>query len=325
MTATPAPHTRRTPPPQRGGRTFRGRRARRGSIYAVVLGMSILVALIGLSTIAVSRINLRSTNITGEAGEAELLALSACEHAMTVVNTDSGWRNTYTHDTPVPDVALGRGHFTWKLMDDADSNLAGGGLQPVRVVGYGFVGVARRAFSVELLPAGKNLIDNPGFETGVSPFGSQGGGCNLQPSTTHVHDGTQSLQVSSRTAPSSGPQQEVTDKISSGRSYYVEAWVKMSTTAEEPVISLVARGTDLLLLSWSETWSATAERVGLEWTRVHVTLHPNWSGTADDIQVRFATKSTAQPFWLDDVKLIESSGQIPMAPGRETWKQEPVN
>src|SRR5215208_4647786 len=75
-----------------------GRGARRGSIYAVVLGMALLVSLIGLSAVAVGRVNLRTAAVVGDAADAELLALSAVEHSAATINTDSTWRSKYTSD-----------------------------------------------------------------------------------------------------------------------------------------------------------------------------------------------------------------------------------
>src|SRR5687768_4302680 len=91
-------------------------RRRRGSIYAVVISMAILVSLIGLSAVAVGRINLRTAAAGADGANAELLAFSAIEHATTVVNTTSGWRSdpTHAHDVESPKMNLGVGSFSWK-------------------------------------------------------------------------------------------------------------------------------------------------------------------------------------------------------------------
>src|SRR3954447_4992417 len=91
---------------------------RRGSIYAVVLAMAILVSLIGLSAVAVGRINLRSAAAGGDSASAELLALSAVEHGIAVVNSDSTWRSDYKNEEPITAVKLGGGTFKWYLRDE---------------------------------------------------------------------------------------------------------------------------------------------------------------------------------------------------------------
>src|SRR5688500_10995909 len=138
-----------------GARAGRAPARRRGSIYAVVLAMAILVSLIGLSAVAVGRINLRTAGTGGDAMAAELLALSAVEHAIAVVNREANWRDRLENDVETPEVRLGGGTFAWKLvdgttdangdgvMDDGDGALDAGGLQPARLFGIGRVGDAR--------------------------------------------------------------------------------------------------------------------------------------------------------------------------------------
>src|SRR2546428_6585656 len=57
----------------------RRRGRRRGAIYAVVLGIAILVSLIGLSAVAVGRVNLRVASAGGDGADAQMLAPSAGE------------------------------------------------------------------------------------------------------------------------------------------------------------------------------------------------------------------------------------------------------
>src|SRR3954470_23585534 len=117
---------------------------RRGSIYAVVLALAVLVSLIGLSAVAVGRINLRSAADSGDASAAELLAVSAVEHGVAVLNAQAGWRGnaSYLNEQQTAPIPLGGGRFKWKLKDelDGDIRLSVGGIQPVRLFGIGEVG-----------------------------------------------------------------------------------------------------------------------------------------------------------------------------------------
>ena len=306
-------------------------RGRRGSIYAVVLAMAILVSLIGLSAVAVGRINLRTASAGGDAASAELLALSAIEHAVAVINSDASWRTNYTHDQTIPSQALGNGEFTWKLLDefDQDLRLSVGGIQPARVVGIGSVGDAHRAFSVVLVPSGANQLSNSGIEAGVSPFEVESANCVLEVVSTEPHQGVRALHVRSRVNRLAGPQQDVTTKVSDGKWYYAEAWIRMANAAEKPTVCLVVRGSGGLLglSNWEDISRASpADPVGLEWTKVRVTLNPNWGGgTVNRIYWRIETSATNQEFFVDDVKLIEAANPTPMAPSRDTWKQEALN
>lgn len=306
---------------------FRRTARRRGSIYAVVLAMAILVSLIGLSAVAVGRINLRSATGSGDAAAAELLAASAVEHAIAVVNAEAGWRGNpaYLYEAETAPVSLGGGTFTWRLRDefDADVRLSAGGIQPVRVLGTGLAGDARRTYSVVLVPTGTNLLTNPGIEAGVQPYEPESGNCTLEVSSASPRDGVRSLRVTNRVDKYAGPRQEVTTKITSGKSYYAEAWVRMTAGAEVPRLALVVRGS-----SGEQVFhGAPKDPVGLDWTKVGVAINPVFEGTVDRIYWRVETTGTAQEFWVDDVKLIESTTSgvpMPMAPARETWKQEPI-
>lgn len=306
-------------------------KGRRGSIYAVVLAMAILVSLIGLSAVAVGRINLRTALAGGDAASAELLALSAIEHAVAVVNDDSNWRSNFVHDQTAPPRELGTGQFTWKLLDefDQDLRLTVGGIQPARVVGIGSVGEARRAFSVVLVPSGPNQLTNAGIEAGVSPFEVESGNCVLEAVSTEPHQGVRALRVTSRVDRLAGPQQDVTTKVSDGKWYYAEAWIRMSSAAEKPTVCLVVRGSGGLLglSNWEESYRASsANPVGFEWTKLRVTLNPNWGGgSVNRIYWRIETSATNQEFYVDDVKLIEAASPTPMAPSRDTWRQESLN
>lgn len=318
----------------------RHRGSRRGSIYAVVLAMAILVSLIGLSAVAVGRINLRTAAAGGDAASAELLALSSIEHAAAVVNADSNWRSNYLHDEPVGPVALGVGEFSWKLQDgtldalwprdgvpdDTDGSLSNG-FQPVRVVGTGRVGDARRAYSVVLIPSGTNLMTNPGMEFGVTPYEPESGNCSLEVVSSPVHNGVRGLAVRSRTGVAAGPRQELTGKVANDKWYYAEAWVRMSTSEEVPVVCLVARmtsGADEVIRPTAAP-GAPAQKVGTEWRKVWFSLQTKWSGSFDRVYWRVETTNSNQDFYIDDVKLIEGTSPAPMAPASDTWRQEQLN
>jgi hypothetical protein len=295
--------------------------------------MAILVSLIGLSAVAVGRINLRAAAGIGDASSADLLALSAVEHAVAVVNSQPGWRSNsaYWNGQFIPPVEMGAGMFSWKLVDEADADVRQtvGGIQPVRVYGMGQVGDARRVYSVMLVPTGTNLLANSGMEAGVNPFEPESGNCVLESSTVSPRSGSRSLSVRSRLGKTAGPRQEVTGKLASGKSYFLDEWVKMSSTTEVPKITLEVQGNGGLLGlgSWTATYTGVPKHsAGLDWTRVSVAVNTNWEGgTPDKAWWKIETSSTNQDFWVDDVKVIESTTSVtamPMAPARETWRQE---
>ena len=305
--------------PHQTRRSAAGSRQRRGSIYAVVLGMALLVSLIGLSAVAVGRVNLRVASIGSDAADAEMLALSAVEHAAAAINTDASWRGKYFHDVETIPMAVGRGAFTWKLVDEADGSLTAGGLQPVRVFGIGRVGEARRCYSVQLAPGGGNLFTNTGIEGGISGFETQGSDCVLVAATDEPRNGTKYLSVRTRLGSAAGPQQNLTGKIVSGNSYYVELWAKMTSAEEEPSICFVIKKAGVA----DTVFRVRGQLVkNTEWTRVSGTLTPSWATTPDSVYWRIETTATGQDFKIDDLKMVQSTSPTPMAPTPESWRQE---
>src|SRR3954470_25059687 len=112
--AAPASIARGTPPAPR--------RPRRGSIYALVLGVAMLVTAVGIGALAVARVNGRAAAASDDWNEAGLLAFSACEQATAWLNAaaaaaPSTWRAGYTSGTAVAAAALGRGTYQWVLVD----------------------------------------------------------------------------------------------------------------------------------------------------------------------------------------------------------------
>ena len=95
---------------------------RRGSIYFLVLGLSLVLTVIGIGAVMVERAGTRTMNDSGDWTEAQALAFSAVEHAMAKVGSDSGWRTTYSSQTVTK--SLGRGAFSWRLTDEAGGSVA---------------------------------------------------------------------------------------------------------------------------------------------------------------------------------------------------------
>jgi hypothetical protein len=123
----------------------------------LVLGIATLVAVIGTAAVLAGRVNVRTTAGANDAVEADSLASSAIEQALTLVNSDPAWRTRYTSGVDNGPYALGRGTVTWKLVDEYDGNLANDNVQPARLYGTGSAGRARRVYSVLLQPTGAGM------------------------------------------------------------------------------------------------------------------------------------------------------------------------
>jgi hypothetical protein len=143
--------------PTSGPLTVSADRVRRGSAYVMVLGVATLVAVIGMGVLLAARVGTRMTVDGNDAVEADALAASAVEQALTLINADPGWRSRYGSGKDNGPYPLGRGTITWKVVDEFDGDLANNANDVTRLYGTGSVGRARRVYSVLLQPAGPGL------------------------------------------------------------------------------------------------------------------------------------------------------------------------
>jgi hypothetical protein len=132
---------------------------RRGSVYVVVLGASLVVGMTALAAMMLGRVELRDAAQTEDLRNARRAAMSGVEYALNVLNNDPAWRTTLVCCGEQPPVRLGVGYFTWRVSDFEDDDLADDPLDhaTVTVTGYGVAAVAVESVTIE-----------PSGETGVS-------------------------------------------------------------------------------------------------------------------------------------------------------------
>jgi hypothetical protein len=134
---------------------------RRGSIYAMVLGITMLITVIGVGALATSRVTARSAAAATDWQEAGCLAFSAVEHAIAKLNADAAaspdtWRNAYTSGKTGFTIPFGNGRMSWTLVDE-DNLIADDVADPLKVYGTGRVGKVTRFYSARLTVAGSGI------------------------------------------------------------------------------------------------------------------------------------------------------------------------
>ncbi len=139
-------------------RTRHRRTRRRGSLYVAVLGVTIIVGMMGLAAMHVVRMNLKASTSRNDRYEAVVLASSAVENGLIVVDNTPTWRTSLVSGVtyPATPVTLGRGTFTWKLID-TDGNLADDPSDSVLLQGIGRVGDVTHVEQVLLQPTNVGL------------------------------------------------------------------------------------------------------------------------------------------------------------------------
>gem|GEM_PF-2835803 len=141
-----------SPRPAGRGRSAPGRSARRlgrkGSVYILVLGACLVLVTIGLSAVAVGRVNTHNAAQANDWLDAQLLAFSAAEHALAKINASTDWRTTYNNVTVQR--AAGRGSFSWRVADELDGDLTDGETDPAVLYVSSSVGGASYSLAVNV-------------------------------------------------------------------------------------------------------------------------------------------------------------------------------
>ena len=297
----------------------RRRSGRRGTVYIAVLGISLLVVIIGLSTLLAVRVERRAASATEAAVKARLGAESVTDLALCWITADPNWRSTYTSGTWAAAQTVDGVTFSLKLVDELDGNLANDPTQPVRLYGKAVTGEATRISSLVLNPRPVvNLLANADMEAGTANWNSWN--CSITARNNQPHGGAQCLLIASRLSNYAEAYQVVTSRIQSGKTYNVELWAKMKQS-----------GTDRVTISLNiETWmgwqyfTTASTTVGTTWTKVSGTLTPTWTGTlteADWGTFTYPSGGTSD-YYIDDAVWTEQDTRPPLIPVPGTWRQD---
>jgi hypothetical protein len=293
---------------------MRGRR--RGTVYLIVLSTVLLVSVIGFTAMIASGLERRMAGNFEDVTAARFLARSAAELALRETRTDSSWRTANAHDTWRTPMSLGPGTLTWKYVDLNDTSLDDSSYDPAELWVKGVVNDAVRMYSVRLDPPPALLV-NPGFEDGLAPWSDPAGDSALVLDLATVHSGSSSALVESRSAETSGPQQDVTSVIESGTTYSLEAWCHLDEGSDSFLITLIVTDS----VSGVQEFAVPAiEGVRNTWILVSGTVTPSWSGSLTSAWLRLSTIGAGKDddFHVDDVALVAGDGMTPVI---STWAE----
>ena len=120
-----------------------------GTIYLTVLGVSVMVALIGLTGLTLTRLERRTGEATGRGVQADALVRSALELGLLAARGGS-WRSDHTSGAWTAAASLGSGTVRYRFIDEADGSLTDNGSEPVLLQAEGTVGRAVRVLSARL-------------------------------------------------------------------------------------------------------------------------------------------------------------------------------
>ncbi|MFB9474141.1 family 43 glycosylhydrolase [Nonomuraea salmonea] len=142
---------------------------------------------------------------------------------------------------------------------------------------------------------GGELLTNGGMEDGTTGWTTSGG--TLSAATGVAHAGSRSLLNSGRTAAWNGPHQNVTAKLTNGRSYTTSVWVRSQSgsPSAKATLTITADGTT------SYHQLTPARTVGTNgWTELTGTATVSWTGTLTNASFYVETAAGTDGLYVDD-------------------------
>lgn len=137
--------------------------ARRGSSYLIVLSVSMIIALIGLSGLIAARIDNRIASTTSDATEARFFALAAIEMGIFAIEDDPlNWRRAFHNGALPVKMPIGSGTLSLLVVDPLDNDLLDNPIDPILMTGIGAKGHAVHKVQVTVLFVGGISNFEPG-------------------------------------------------------------------------------------------------------------------------------------------------------------------
>ncbi|MCZ6835164.1 MAG: hypothetical protein O7G85_05255 [Planctomycetota bacterium] len=126
------------------------RHHRRGGVYLLILGSTMLVTIIGITSMMAVQIQHRTAVNTEDQLKARLCAQAGIEMAAYWLENDSDWRTTRVNGYWVNGYDVGDGKFTLKITDPVDADLADSNSDSILVYSKGTRGDARHILEVTM-------------------------------------------------------------------------------------------------------------------------------------------------------------------------------
>jgi hypothetical protein len=123
---------------------------RRGSIYVVVLGFSMLAAILAIGSVLASRVQLRAASTASDMAQARINAQSAIELAKDYIYSDSTWRTDQPNGVWTLPASAGGGTFSVSVIDPIDGNLTNRPHDPIAMTATAYYGNARQILTETL-------------------------------------------------------------------------------------------------------------------------------------------------------------------------------
>jgi len=293
-----------------------GRRVRqRGSVLVLVLGVTSIVGVIGLSSLLAVRLQHRDVQSRADAAQAQQLADGALQLLHARLSGDANWRINHTHDTWTADESLGSGcTLRYKLQDETDNDLADSNRDDARLTVRVACGNAVRLASIQLgggALLGPELVTNGDMELGNSSYGISIVFGNVNATNEDPYAGLVSLKLENRSSQLVAMKQDLADgSIESGKTYRVGAWIRLEDSPVDIKLGLLnSRGFTI------DTEEGRAPG-STDWAYHQFDLTPRFTIDPNTTYVYGVTASGNQNIVFDDLTVREiTSFYLPLVRG----------
>jgi len=146
--------------------------------------------------------------------------------------------------------------------------------------------------------SGSSILTNGNIESGTTGWSVFGAG-SVATSNSTVHSGAASLSRTGRTASWNGPSQDLTSKLTNGKSYTTSVWMRTQsgTPTGKVTLALTANGTTTFLTLAQGAVNSSG------WTQLTGTTTVSWSGTLTGARFYVETTAGTDSFFIDDASM----------------------
>ncbi|MEL7087902.1 MAG: carbohydrate binding domain-containing protein [Planctomycetota bacterium] len=291
-----------------------------GSVLVLVMGVSAIVGVIGLSSLLAVRMQHRDVDGRADATQAAILADGALRIVHARLSNDDDWRSAHTSGVWSAAETLGAdAAMRYRLTDERDGDLADREDDPARLTVRIAHGDAVRLASIQIAGGatlGPELVANGGGESGNAGYGVTVVTGNVNVHNDNPRSGRNYLKLENRLSQIDAWKQDLPpDALESGKTYRVTAWMRVANDAVNVKIGLLqSRG---LQISSTETSQASST----SWKQITADLTPNFTFDPTAVYVYGATALGNQDLDFDDLSVREVLvGSLPVVRG--TYRRE---
>jgi hypothetical protein len=168
-----------------------------------------------------------------------------------------------------------------------------------------------------------SLLENGGFEDGLNGWIRRGGASvvTMTSVSSPVSEGSLSVELSNRTQPWAGIHQDVTAKLTAGRTYDLVFHARHNGTGNETInvqLIPVVAGTQDFSNAWTKSGSSAPD----QWHRISGTFTvTSAQGAADELRLTFYGPSPGVDLFVDGVTLIERPRDLDGNDLSDTWEE----